>query len=601
MGAALIVSAGPLQAAVETRISPLPSGFTHIAAPTYTPALEVAFQTEKDEKETPTLKEDIKSISLVFARSKKTLFSDEALKQRIMEDAITLQKLLFAYGYYDPVITTRYDAVNEKDGLPVLTVHVETGPTYSLSQYNIKIDPARGLAPASLEKLGITLQQHVLSSNLLSAEKLITADLANQGYPFAQFTKRDYVVDHDAHTMAVQLVIDPGKIAYFGNLEINGLRLTKKKFIEHKVTWKEGDVFSPQQIEDTRAAILGSEIFSVVKVDRPEQPSDHQSIPITIDLIERKPRTLSASAGYSTDQGPGVEIGWEHRNLWGGGQKLDVDGIFYANKQSLESNLRLPSKPDKKSNLLFGLKAENETSDAYDSTGITAQIGMEKELSRWWKGSIGTKLFYGSVNGETVSDLSFPVTATYDSTDSPLNPTRGLLSSSSITPYLSVAGGETLYTTWSQKVSTYYDFKTKGKYIIAGWAHLGGMIAGNVMRIPETNRFYSGGGGSVRGYEYQSIGQHDDHGDPIGGKSLAEGGLELRVRFNDKWGGVLFTEAGSVGDTLVPDFGEPQYSAGIGARYFTSFAPIRADLAVPLNARKSDGAFQFYISIGQAF
>jgi translocation and assembly module TamA len=64
---------------------------------------------------------------------------------------------------------------------------------------------------------------------------------------------------------------------------------------------------------------------------------------------------------------------------------------------------------------------------------------------------------------------------------------------------------------------------------------------------------------------------------------------------------VAFIDAGSVGAGELPETDELKASVGVGVRYDLGFGPIRADIAVPLNKREGEAAFQIYLSIGQAF
>jgi translocation and assembly module TamA len=119
-------------------------------------------------------------------------------------------------------------------------------------------------------------------------------------------------------------------------------------------------------------------------------------------------------------------------------------------------------------------------------------------------------------------------------------------------------------------------------------------------QIAPSRRFYAGGGGSVRGYAYQKLGPLDPEGDPVGGRSLNEGSAEVRYRFGN-FGVVGFVDAGQAYESTMPKFSDLRIGAGIGARYYTNFGPLRVDLATPINRRPGEGRFNVYVSIGQAF
>jgi translocation and assembly module TamA len=135
---------------------------------------------------------------------------------------------------------------------------------------------------------------------------------------------------------------------------------------------------------------------------------------------------------------------------------------------------------------------------------------------------------------------------------------------------------------------------------IAGRVRIGSIAGAGLERIAPSRRFYAGGGGSVRGYGYQDIGPRDVDDGPIGGRSLAEFSLEARVRFGN-FGVVPFIDGGNLYTTALPKFTGLRYGAGIGARYYTNFGPIRIDVGTPLNPRKGDPRVAVYVSLGQAF
>jgi translocation and assembly module TamA len=149
--------------------------------------------------------------------------------------------------------------------------------------------------------------------------------------------------------------------------------------------------------------------------------------------------------------------------------------------------------------------------------------------------------------------------------------------------------------------SAYFPFGEKARTVVATRLKMGSMIAGVIPDIPASRRFYAGGGGSVRGYSYQAVGPRLADNTPQGGASLLEASLELRQQLTRRWSVVGFVDAGAVGTDQFPTGKDLSAGAGLGVRYDLGFGPIRADVAVPLDKRTGDPAFQVYLSIGQSF
>ena len=138
---------------------------------------------------------------------------------------------------------------------------------------------------------------------------------------------------------------------------------------------------------------------------------------------------------------------------------------------------------------------------------------------------------------------------------------------------------------------------------VAAFAAVSSIQGVSLADLPADKRIYAGGGGSIRAYGYQMAGPLDANGNPIGGRSALEVSLEARIKLTKTIGIVPFLEAGTVTDSALPGFGDRLFvGAGIGLRYYTSFGPVRLDIATPLNRRDGvDDLVQVYISLGQAF
>ena len=149
--------------------------------------------------------------------------------------------------------------------------------------------------------------------------------------------------------------------------------------------------------------------------------------------------------------------------------------------------------------------------------------------------------------------------------------------------------------------STYWDVFGNRRSVLAARGTYGSLLGAELNDVPRHMRFYAGGGGSVRGYDYQSIGPRDARGRPSGGGSLIEASLEWRQRVWGDIGAVGFVDAGSVGTSSAAEFSDLRVGAGVGLRYHTPIGPVRADVAVPLVKQRGSSSFGLYVGIGQAF
>src|SRR5690606_24034768 len=132
--------------------------------------------------------------------------------------------------------------------------------------------------------------------------------------------------------------------------------------------------------------------------------------------------------------------------------------------------------------------------------------------------------------------LGLPLAATYDSSDDRLNPTEGVRASLLLEPMIDLKGESNVFGIVKASASTYRALDEADKFVVAGRLAVGSVVGADLMDVPADRRFYAGGGGSVRGYDFQSISPRAANGDLLGGRSLVEASLELRVRLTEKIG-----------------------------------------------------------------
>ncbi len=197
--------------------------------------------------------------------------------------------------------------------------------------------------------------------------------------------------------------------------------------------------------------------------------------------------------------------------------------------------------------------------------------------------------------------VSLPTTLDFDARDDKLNPTKGLRGTFDAEPFTDVLGGTVAIVT-KGTVSSYWAVAGNDRVVLAGRASAGTIIGGSGADIPATRRFYLGGGGSIRGFKYRSVGPKIG-GDVAGGLSFFETSLELRFRVTDTIGIVPFFDAGAAYRDRVPDISEEEVriGAGVGLRYHTPLGPLRFDVAFPLNPEHGKSSVAFYVGLGQSF
>jgi translocation and assembly module TamA len=201
-------------------------------------------------------------------------------------------------------------------------------------------------------------------------------------------------------------------------------------------------------------------------------------------------------------------------------------------------------------------------------------------------------------------DLSLPLGLTWDRRDIVTNPTTGTYLDAEVKPFLGFGTSDSgVRVTMDGRV--YHSLGETSRLVLAGRAQAGAIFGATVLGTPRDELFYSGGGGTVRGQPYRSLGISVARGfGPeflIGGTYFLAASAEVRAKVSDRIGIVGFVDAGQIGiDGFLDDVGGWHAGAGLGLRYDTGFGPIRLDVAAPVGGDTGDGV-QIYVGLGQAF
>jgi translocation and assembly module TamA len=533
--------------------------------------------------------------------------------RRANADADLLEQILRSQGYYDADV----EPSTEKAGAALRVIlTADPGPQYRFASVDLPGLQAAGLDAARLSNsFGVKAGDPVIAADVIAGGLALTQALGEEGYAEAKLGDQDIEINHETHLASLTLPVNPGPIARFGTIHVSG----RPPFSVHHVgiiaRFKRGDPFKRSKIDDLRRALIATTLIA---------NADIQLVPVeggrVVDLnvhLEPAPsHTIAGQLGYGTGQGASVEASWTDRNFLNPEGALTLRGIAGTTEQLLGAQLRRSNFVQRDQTLNIQASVSHQKFAAYRAKTVDLAANIERLSNfiwqkKWtwsyggeWLGTIERGVFSSAGIKDTKRFVigALPLALGYDASDNLLDPTRGFRLSAHVSPEISFHGGHRTYVRAQFDASAYHP--VSDNVVVAGRVRLGTISGAALFDLAPSRRFYSGGGGSVRGYGYQQLGPKDQDGDPIGGRGIAEFGLETRIRLKQlggNFGIVPFFDGGSLTSKAFPDFRNWRYAAGIGARYYSSFGPIRVDFGVPLNRQKGDGPFAVTVSLGQAF
>lgn len=523
---------------------------------------------------------------------------------------------LYGAGYYSGVISVRVDGreaagiapLDAPARIDVIEVRVEPGPAFRLSE--ARIAP---LAPGTDLPAGFAVGQPAPSGILREAVAAGLNGWRDQGHAKAAVAGQEVVADHAAATLAARIALDPGPRLRFGPLSVTGADRMEVRRIVKIAGLPEGEVYSPAEMNRAAQRLRRTGVFKSVTLTEGDVLSP-DLLPITVAVAEERPRRYSFGAEVATEEGLSLTGFWLHRNLLGGAERLRIDGsIRNVGAQNSGIDYALGVTLDRPATLTpdttVGIVAEIGHLDEEDFFADVATLGIRAThyFSETLTGRLGVT--YAYANGRDGFDrflfrnVGIPIGVTWDRRDDPLNPAGGFYVDAEVKPFFGFG------TTGSGTRSTldargYLGLGAEDGLVLAGRLQLGMIDGSTLLATPRDDLFYSGGGGTVRGQPYQSLGVSVARGllsGKIGGTHFIGTQLEARAMVTERIGVVGFFDTGRIDvGSFFDGSGDWHSGAGIGVRYDTGFGPIRLDIAAPVGGTTGDGV-QIYVGLGQAF
>lgn len=527
-------------------------------------------------------------------------------------DYARLLGTLYANARYGGVISIRFDG-REVASIPPLSpprdvsqilIRIDPGPTYRFSQAQVApIAPATEL-PEGFRR-GLPAETGVIRD---AASAAIGAWRA-RGHAKAEVSDQRIVARHTEDQLAAVLTLTPGPKLRFGDIAITGNKDVRTRRIRTIAGLEEGTEFDPEEIDRAVRRLRRTGSFASVNITEAEEIGPNETLPLSVEVVEQTPRRFGFGAEYSTIEGVRLSGFWLHRNFLGGAERFRVDtevaglggetgGIDY----SFGARYERPATPRADVDLFAELSFEllDEPDFTSDTTEFT--LGFTRYATDELVVTFGLGYLYSDVTDdfgrETFTLLTLPLGAELDRRNDLLNATDGYYINLEVTPFIGLSGtssGGQL----KLDARGYQDITDN--LTAAARVQLGSLWGPSLTESPPFYRFYSGGGGTVRGQDYQSLGV-EVGGNNTGGRSFLGLSGELRAGVTDDIDVVGFVDWGYVGAEEFPDFtGDSHAGAGLGLRYNTGIGPIRLDLATPVSGPGDSNGVFIYVGIGQAF
>ncbi|MBK6615941.1 outer membrane protein assembly factor BamA [Ottowia sp.] len=547
--------------------------------------------------------------------------SDQYSRAKLNADLEALRSFYLARGYLDFKIDSTQVAMSPDKESITVTINVTEGDRFVVS--GVSLD-GRFLDKEDEFKSLITIKpgEAYNADQVAETTKAFTDHFGNYGYAFAT-VEAVPDIDRANNRVAVVLRADPSRRAYVRRINIQGNTRTRDEVIRREFRQYESSWYDAEKIRLSRDRVDRLGYFTELSVTTSEVSGAPDQVDLDVEVKEKPTGNISLGAGYSSAEKLSFTFGLAQENVFGSGNRLDLQLNTGKFNRTLVVSATDP---------YFTTNGVSRTVDVYYKTqkpyqdqggnytlitmgaglkfGVpvteldTVYLGMNAERTRIKPGTNIPAAYLAYANQFGYSSTAFPFTLGWsrDSRDSALAPNSGR--------YQRLMGelglfGDARYVKANYQYQQYVPLSKQYTLAFNGELGWGKGLGGDP--FPVFKNFYSGGLGSVRGYEQSTLGPRDVTGAFIGGTRKFTLNTEFIMPFpgagNDRtlrlFGfvdvGALYGEGEKIGSEGL------RYSTGIGFSWISPLGPLRFAFAVPLRKRAGDRIQRFQFQIGTSF
>ena len=547
--------------------------------------------------------------------------SNRYARAKLNADLETLRSYYLARGYLEFRIDSTQVAISPDKQDISITINVTEGQRYVVS--GVKLEGSYLDRDDEFKSL-ITIRpgEPYNADKVAETTKAFTDHFGNFGFAFAR-VEAVPEIDRENNRVALVLRAEPARRAYVRRIQVSGNNRTRdavvrREFRQYEASWYDGDKI---KLSRDRVDRLG--FFTEVNVETQEVPGSPDQVDLVINVVEKPTGSLQLGAGFSSAEKVSLSFGIKQENVFGSGNYLGVDVNTSKYRRTLVLSTTDP---------YFTKDGVSRTLDLYYRTarpyedqggnyqlvtaGASVRFGVpfsETDTVFFGGGAEQTKikagtnipaayLSYAEKFGATSVAVPLTIGWSRDDRDSALAPNSGRYQR--LNSEWSIAG-DARYVRANYQYQQYIPL-TK-QFTLAFNGELGAGKGMNGRPFPVFKNFYSGGLGSVRGFDQGTLGPRDVTGASLGGPKKITLNAELIAPFpgagNDRtlrW--FAFVDAGNVyGENEKWELSEMRASAGLGLSWISPLGPLRLAFAQPVRKFAGDRIQKLQFQIGTSF
>lgn len=547
--------------------------------------------------------------------------SNQYSRAKLNADLEALRTYYLTRGYLDFKIDSTQVAMSPDKESMSITINITEGERFVVSGVRLE---GNYLDREDEFKSLVTIKpgEPYNADEVTATTKAFTEQFGNYGYAFAT-VNADTEVDSGNHRVAFVIKAAPGRRAYVRRINIEGNTKTRDEVIRREFRQFESSWYDGEKIRLSRDRVDRLGFFTEVGVTTAEVPDAPDQVDLVVTVKEKPTGSVQIGAGYSSAEKLSFTFGLSQDNAFGSGNQLDLqlntgkynrtvvvsttdpyftsDGVsrtveaYYRSAKPYQDqggNYRLITMG---AGLKFGVPVTEQD---------TVYLGVNAERTEIRTGTNIPAAYLAYAERFGYKSTSFPFTVGWsrDTRDSALAPNEGR--------YQRLFGelgllGDARYVKTNYQYQQYVPLSKQ--YTLAFNGELGWGKGLSGQPFPVFKNFYSGGLGSVRGFEQATLGPRDVTGSFIGGARKITLNTEFITPFpgagNDRTLRLFgFVDVGALlGEHEKIERDAFRASAGVGVSWISPMGPLRFAFAVPVRKKAGDRIEKFQFQIGTSF